>query len=285
MPGSSNNMPTGKPENLPSVKTMTPPGTANSDMIGKLPYRMAFAGGWIDQPFISRLNPAPPGSMVVVALEPLCRFMDRCGMGTSTRKVASALWHEDIPDLDPQELVRELYFAENQGRDDPSGSQDMIGMIYPGVNRIDYDFEHEGGYFPVHVESNNDPDVAAWLERVIHMVPIAQRPDGYHPLIEKNLDGEWIRRLGQTGKDCYQAILAKDAAALGASMNDCMTCWATILPNTVRHPTITLDLVGIMNYYQSRYAGAMYSGCGGGYLYVVSEEPVPGAIKVQVRIE
>jgi hypothetical protein len=29
----------------------TPPRL--SDVIGKLPYRMAFAGGWIDQPFLS----------------------------------------------------------------------------------------------------------------------------------------------------------------------------------------------------------------------------------------
>ena len=28
-----------------------------TDIIGKIPYRMAFAGGWIDQPFVSRLNP------------------------------------------------------------------------------------------------------------------------------------------------------------------------------------------------------------------------------------
>jgi hypothetical protein len=285
MPGSSNNMPTEKLENRPSVKGKPPTKASSTDMIGKLPYRMAFAGGWIDQPFISRLNPAPPGSMVVVGMDPICRFMDRCGMGTSTRKVAAALWGGTIPDRDLKDLVRELYVAENQHRDDPSGSQDMVGLIYPGVSRIDYDYGHEGGYFPVHVESNNDPEVGAWLERVIHMVPIAQRPAGYNPLGEQNLDGEWIRRLGQTGKDCYQAILAKDAVALGASMNECMTCWQTILPNTVRHPTIALDLVGIMNYYQSRYAGAMYSGCGGGYLYVVSEKPVPGAIKVQVRVK
>ena len=32
-------------------------------IIGSIPYRMAFAGGWIDQPFISQLNPTPPGSM------------------------------------------------------------------------------------------------------------------------------------------------------------------------------------------------------------------------------
>ncbi len=27
----------------------------------------------------------------------------------------------------------------------------------------------------------------------------------------------------------------------------------------------------------------MYSGCGGGYLYVVSEDPVPGGFQVRVR--
>jgi hypothetical protein len=28
----------------------------------------------------------------------------------------------------------------------------------------------------------------------------------------------------------------------------------------------------------------MYSGCGGGYLFVLSEEPVPGAFHINVRI-
>jgi hypothetical protein len=151
------------------------------------------------------------------------------------------------------------------------------------VNRLDYNYENEGGYFPVHVESNRDPRVANWLEQVIHMVPVAQRPAGYSPLGIKRLDPEWIRQLGQTGKDCFEAIVSKDVDALGASMNDCMSCWEAILPHTVRHPTITLDLLTILHYYQSRYTGAMYSGCGGGYLFVVSEEEVPGSFRVTVR--
>jgi hypothetical protein len=255
-----------------------------TDVIGALPYRMAFAGGWIDQPFISQLNPDPPGSMVVVAIHPDMRFMDRCGMGTSTRKIAAALWGEAVPDRDPMALTRELYKAENRDKPEPSGSQDMIGMIYKGVSRLDYDYAHEGGIFPVHVESNTDPEVARWLEGVISMVPIAQRPPGYNPLEIKNLDPAWIQRLGETGKDCFDAILARDAKGLGASMNACMACWETILPNTVRHRTITIDLMAILKHYQDRYAGAMYSGCGGGYIYVVSEEPVPGGFRVRVRV-
>ncbi len=57
-----------------------------------------------------------------------------------------------------------------------------------------------------------------------------------------------------------------------------------ILPHTVRHPTITIDLLGLLRYYQTRYVGAMYSGSGGGYLYVVSEEPVPGGFQIKVRL-
>jgi hypothetical protein len=252
-------------------------------VIGSFPYRMAFAGGWIDQPFTSRLNPEPPGSMVVVGLEPTCRFMDRCGMATSTRQVAMKMWRGRLPEDDPAALVRQLYDEENKNKPEPSGSQDMIGLIYPGINRLDYDYTFEGGYFPAHIESNNDPTVAHWLEEIIYMLPVAPRPEGYTPLGIKNLELDWIRRLGRSGKDCYAAILAKDAAALGASMNECMACWEALLPQTVRHPAISVDLMAILRFYQSQYYGAMYSGCGGGYLYVVSDRPVPGAFQVTIR--
>lgn len=255
-----------------------------TDVIGAIPYRMAFAGGWIDQPFVSKHDPAPPGSMVVVGLEPTFRFMERAGMATGTRRVALRLWGDRLPDRPPDELVRELYEEENRGQPEPSGSQDMIGLIYPGVNRLDYRIDHAGGIFPAHIESNNDPAVARWLESVVWMVPVEPRPAGYNPLGVKNLDPQWIRRLGQTGKDCFDAIVAKDLPGLAASMNACMECWEAIVPQTVRHPTVTVDLVGLLKEYQSAYAGAMYSGCGGGYLYVVSDRPVPGGFRVNVRI-
>ena len=101
----------------------------------------------------------------------------------------------------------------------------------------------------------------------------------------KNLDRDWIRRLGQSGKDCYASILARDLRGLGESMNECMRCWEAILPGTVRHRTIHFDLMAILEYYQRRYPGAMYSGCGGGYLFVAADEPVPGGFPVSVRID
>lgn len=255
-----------------------------SALIGAIPYRLALAGGWIDQPFISRLNPTPPGSMVVVGLEPIFRFMDRCGMGTSTREAARALWGERLPEENPADLIRALYHAENAGKAEPSGSQDMAGLVYPGVSRLDYDTSYEGGVFPVHVESCCDAQVAAWLQSVIWMVPVNQRPAGYWPLGVKKLDPQWVRRLGDSGKSCFAAISAMDLNSLGESMNACMAAWEALLPHTVQHKTIPIDLTAILQFYQRRYAGAMYSGCGGGYLVVASRQPVPGAIQVKVRL-
>ncbi len=254
-------------------------------IISKMPYRLALSGGWIDQPFVSRHNPEPPGSMVVVAVNPTFAWMPKCGLGTSTRQAAIRLWGDTLPDEDPQILMRELYRLENADKPDPSGSQDMAGILFPGINRLDYDVNFEDGYFPVHIESNNDSQVAAWLESVIHVLPVNQRPPGYFPLGIKNLDPEWIGRLGKTGKDCFDAINEMDAQSLGETMNETMRCWEAILPHVVRHPTITMDLMALLSYYQSRYHGAMYSGCGGGYFYIISDEPVPGTFGVSIRIK
>jgi hypothetical protein len=265
------------------------PGGASSaagltDAIGRLPYRLQLAGGWIDQPFVSSLNPEPPGSMVVVSLEPTVRYMDRCGMATGTRVAAAALWGDQIPThRPPADLVRELYEAENAGQAEPSGSQDMCGLIYPGVSRLDYDASVDGGWFPAHVESTTDPDVADWLERVIHLVPVAQRPPGYGPLGIRRLDPAWIARLGSSGRACYDAIVAMDVRALGASLNECSRAWDAILPQVFEHPTITVDLRGLLAAYAAAYPGAMLSGCGGGYVLVASETAPPGSSRVAVR--
>lgn len=260
------------------------PAKNTETLATRIPHRLALAGGWIDQPFISRHNPTPPGSMVVVSLEPTFEPMDRAGFATGTRAVATQLWNGFLPDRPFEALIRELYDAENKGRGEPSGSQDMIGLIYPGINRLDYDFAVHGGVFPAHIETLTDARIARWLEESLHLVPIAPRPDGYNPLVEKRLDPAWIARLGQSGRDCFDSIRNMDVTALGASMNECMACWEEILPCVVRHPSLQVDLKAILEKYQRCYPGAMFSGCGGGYLFVASKEPVPRAFQISIRV-
>jgi hypothetical protein len=254
-----------------------------AQVVGAIPNRLQLAGGWIDQPFVSRHNARPPGSMVVAQIHPDFRPMDRSGIASGTRAIAHALWKGRVPNRPPEELVRELYEAENRGKAEPSGSQDMIGLVYPGINRLDYDFAANGGVFPVRIESLTSEGIARWLGRVLHLLPVEPRPEGYSPLGVKNLDPKWVARLGQAGRDCFDAIRRMDIDGLGDSLNLNMKCWETLLPQVVRHPLLKVDLMSLLRAYQRRYPGAMYSGCGGGYLIVASEEPVPGALQVRIR--
>jgi len=255
-----------------------------SKLLGSIPNRLQLAGGWIDQPFVNRHNPKPFGSMVVVQIEPDFRPMDRSGIASGTRHIAMRIWKGKLPNRPPADLARELYEVENKGKAEPSGSQDMIGLVYPGVNRLDYDFKVQGGVFPSHIESCLSAKVASWLSNILHLLPIEPRPDGYNPIGVKNLAPKWVAKLGQSGQDCFDAIIKMDAKALGASLNLNMNCWETLLPQVVRHPSLRVDLMPILKAYQQQYLGAMYSGCGGGYLIVASVKPVPGAFKVNVRV-
>src|SRR5512133_141209 len=101
---------------MPNHTSKTPKRWPIADTIGAIPNRIALAGGWIDQPFISRLNPEPPGSMVVVSLEPSFRVMERAGCASGTRAVATRIWNGQLPARPSDELVRELYAAENNGK-------------------------------------------------------------------------------------------------------------------------------------------------------------------------
>jgi hypothetical protein len=256
---------------------------ALTHVLGAIPHRLQLAGGWIDQPFVSRHNPRPPGSMVVAQLEPNFRPMERSGLASGTRALALKLWRGKLPNRPLPQLVRELYQAENKNKREPSGSQDMIGLLYPGINRLDYDYHVEGGVFPCRIESLNDARTTRWLESVLYLLPIQPRPEGYSPLGKKNLDPKWVARLGQSGQDCFEAIRQRDVTRLGRSFNLTMKCWEALLPHVVRHPLLKLDLVALLGAYQRHYPGAMYSGCGGGYLLVASKQRVAGAFQVNVR--
>ena len=100
-------------------------------------------------------------------------------------------------------------------------------------------------FFPSHIESCNHAKVARWLEKVLHLIPVEPRPDGYSPLGIKNLEPKWVARLGQSGQDCFDAIVKMDAKALGASLNLNMKCWETLLPHVVRHPLLRVELMPI----------------------------------------
>jgi cytidyltransferase-like protein len=239
----------------------------------RFPYRLCLAGGWIDQPWVSKIA---PGSVVVAQIWPTMDFNDRSGLATSSRNVGIKIWGDRYPDGEPEQNARILFGAENPpGKEYISGSQDHIGLLLPGINRLYYD----GGFWPDHIDSTVKNDVCEWLSEVIHLVPLKPRPGGYNPLKIKNLKKSFISELGEAGNLCWESILKKDIIGLGKSMTDTFLSWKKILPLTV--PDWVMK--EMEDKYFPNYPGALTSGSGGGYVMVVSDTDVKGSVSIKVR--
>jgi cytidyltransferase-like protein len=237
------------------------------------PYRVCLAGGWIDQPWVSKIY---PGSVVVAQIWPTIEFNDRSGMATSSRKVGIELWGDRYPEGGPVRNAWLLFGAENPpGSKYISGSQDHLGLLLPGINRLDYC----GEYWPDNIESITDAETCEWLSNILHFEPLQPRPEGYDPIGIKNLDKKIVRELGKSGEKCFDAIRKKDARLLGESMKETFMAWSKILPYTV--PDWIME--ELQTNYFSKYSGAITSGSGGGYVVFPSENPVEGTLKVKIR--
>jgi len=63
--------------------------TTNIREKSKIPFRLDLAGGWLDQPFVSKHY---PGSVITISIEPEHDFNNRSGMSSSTRNMAMEIW-------------------------------------------------------------------------------------------------------------------------------------------------------------------------------------------------
>jgi cytidyltransferase-like protein len=258
---------------LPRTPKVGLPSRSSSELKQSLalPYRVCLAGGWMDQPWVSEVA---PGSVVTAQIAATVDFSLRSGMATSTRQHWERIVPLGIETSDPKTLARLLFGFENPpGTKYVAGSQDAIGLTHPGVNRLDYD----GGYWPVHIESCLDDGVCRWLEESLTLVPLFERPPGYDPLQERNLTPATVRRLGAAGQRCFEAILSQDIHGFGQSMTDTHDAWREMLPETTNG-----EIDAILDSYNDKGHGRITSGCGGGYIYVATQDDLPGGFRVKV---
>ncbi len=239
----------------------------------RFPFRLCLAGGWIDQPWVSKIY---PGSVVVSQILPTMDFDNRSGLATSSREIGIKLWGDRYPDGDPLENARLLFCAENTpDRQYVSGSQDHLGLMLPGINRLFYN----GSYWPDKIESEISSNICDWLSEVIWLIKLKPRPIGYDPLKKMHLEKTYIKALGEAGDLCWESILKKDINGFGKGMTATYLAWKKILPLTVPD-----DIMKEMeSKYLRVYPGAITSGSGGGYVIVASDKPVENGIKIKVR--
>jgi cytidyltransferase-like protein len=239
----------------------------------QIPYRIDLAGGWLDQPFVSKCYPGP---VITISIEPTIEFNDRSGMATSTRRKAIELWQTVIPPGNPKELARLLFSFDNPpGTQDVSGSQDALGIVLPGLNKLSYNSE----YWPKNIISVHREDILSWLENHLYLLTLGPRHADYH-VVEYNLvSPESAKQLSGAAERCWDAIMLKDIRTFGKAFRDSFEAQVSMFPNMADD-----NIMKIIELYEKRAYGWKLSGAGGGgYLILVSDVPVEGAIRIKIR--
>ncbi|NOZ49647.1 MAG: adenylyltransferase/cytidyltransferase family protein [Chloroflexi bacterium] len=252
-----------------------PRSTTALRTIDRLPYRIDLAGGWLDQPFVSKHH---PGSVITLSVEPTLEFNERSGMATSTRHTAMRLWGNRLPVEDPHKLAYMLFCCDNPpGTTEISGAQDTIGLVFSGLARSDYD----GDYWPHHIEHLPDEDALRFVEDLLHLIPLGPRRDGFAVLANTRITRADAQALAEATTDCWQAILHRDATGFGAAVRRSFEAQTAMFPNMLT-PTV-LDL---LETYRDSALGYKLSGAGGGgYLVLVADCEVENGIRITARRE
>jgi cytidyltransferase-like protein len=238
-----------------------------------IPFRIDLAGGWLDQPYVSKFHPGP---VLTISIEPTVEFNDRSGMSSSTRRKAIELWHNEIPHGDAEHLARMLFSFENPpGTKDVSGSQDSLGIVLPCLNKLDYNQT----YWPEKITTVEDEDILCWIESILYLVTLGPRVNSYSPLLDTKISKEGAKELSDATEECWNAILEKDTRAFGKAFRRSFEAQVAMFPHMVDEEIMqTIDL------YKDKAWGWKLSGAGGGgYIILVSDTPVEGAMQIRIR--
>ena len=235
-----------------------------------IPYRIELGGGWLDQPFVNKLCPGP---VLTLSIEPEMEFNHRSGMATSSRKKAIELWHTAIPEGDREKLAYTLFCVDNPpGTVNVSGSQDQLGILLPGFNKLNYD----NGYWPVSIESMTDTATLEFLEKHLYLVALPLRRDGYTPFAKTSITPEGAKRLAEATEAIWEAVKAKDVKAWGRATTASFEAQIAMFPSMM-----SPEMAEIIAQFSRQTCGWKITGAGGGgYLVVISESPIAHAIQV-----
>ena len=240
----------------------------------RIPFRLDLAGGWLDQPFVSKYY---PGSVITISIEPDYDFNDRSGMSSSTRKKAIQLWQTDIPEGNTELLAKTLFSFENPpGTKYVSGSQDSIGIVMPGINKLNYESEQ---YWPSEIINSSDRSILEFIESNLWFITLSPRENGYDVLSDTNITTHNAKELADAAEDCWQAIHHKDSKAFGQAFRRSFEAQVAMFPHMVNE-----SILEQIEQYKPLSLGWKLSGAGGGgYLVLISEKPVPNAIQIRIR--
>jgi len=252
---------------------LTARSTTSLRQMNTMPFRIDLAGGWLDQPFVSKYY---PGAVITISLEPTVEFNDRSGMASSTRTKAIDLWGPRLPVGDPAKLAKILFCYDNPpGTRYISGSQDAIGIVFPGLNKSFY----KGEYWPSNIDSNLDELTLEFIERSLWLVPLGPRSADFDVLSDTRIDQAGAKALSDATEDCWQAILQRDLNGFALGVRRSFEAQIAMFPHMMN--AMVADLLD--QYHQQALGWKLSGAGGGGYLIFVSDHPIPAAMGVCIR--
>lgn len=235
------------------------------------PYRIQLCGGWLDQLSVNSLT---SGSVIVMSIEPTIQFNDRSGMATSSRKQAIKLWGNTIPQGDREQLAKILFCTQNPpGIKYVSGSQDQLGIMLPGINKLNYD----NNYWPISMQSIRNKDILNFVAQNMYLLQLSPRDSSYNVLQNTNININNAKKLAEVTEKCWLYIKNKDIYNLGKAMTECFYTQIEMFPNMFNK-----EIQKIIKKYNNKVCGYKLTGAGGGgYMIMISQTPIPNTIKIK----
>ncbi len=238
-----------------------------------MPYRIDLAGGWLDQPYVGKFYGGP---VLTISIEPTVEFNERSGMASSTRRKAIELWHTDIPSGNKEKLAKMLFSFENPpGTKVIAGSQDSIGIVMPGLNKLDY----TGEYWPEKIISVHDEKVLSWLEEHLFLITLGPRVANYDVLDNTDINEPNAKALSDAAEGCWDSILKTDLENFGKYFRESFEAQIKMFPNMVYDEIFET----IEKYKKLSYGWKLSGAGGGGYIIFVADKEIPGSIQVKIR--
>ena len=238
-----------------------------------MPYRIDLAGGWLDQPFVSKFCAGP---VITISIEPTIEFNERSGMASSSRRKAIELWQNDVPSGEREQLAKILFSYENPpGKREVSGSQDALGIVMPGLNRLDY----RNDYWPEKIRSIHDETVLSWIEEHLYLITLGPRESRYSVLDNTDITKAKAKALSESAIKAWEAVENKNLRVFGEHFRRSFEAQVGMFPHMLDG-----DVESVIKEFRGGALGWKLSGAGGGgYLILVSERTIKGAMKIKIR--
>jgi len=166
-----------------------------------IPYRVDIAGSWADHPFINAVSPAS-----VICAKITGNFKKGMGLSGSTRETIKKYKNKSL---------EYLFLVENEGKSFMTGSQDLLGIMIPGVKMLKYD----QSYWPDMTATEYlTKQQAQYLEKVLYLIPTFERAKDLNVIGRIDVTKMKAKEFGKSTQRVWEYIKEMNTKRLGEEM-------------------------------------------------------------------